>query len=452
MSSFKVGAGMKKIIVAGGGHGGIALASMLAKRGYDVTVYERHSEDAMGYDWTDIFAPKAFEAVEMPMPDKSLYTYKENMTFYGPSFRTPVRQDIPPEKLEIKMERSDIYAHIISNARANGAKLVFGCAVQGPIILGNRVVGIKTEQGDVLADLVVDACGMDSPVKKGLPPVCGVNAETGPNNQFYVYRAFYNRASTEEVRDKYKVCLFAEGKLGIGWVATEEEFTDLLIGRFEPFDLEEANRTADYYRGSNPSLGTELKRGGQFVKIPVRQPLSRMVCNGYAAIGDAAYMTVPIIGSGIANSFKAAAMLCETIVNDAGGAYSAETLWPYQVKYYKKLGAGFATLACVKEALTIFTPGELDYLFDNGVLNASDLSIDADTTDLIKIFSGNTSDSIKKKVGGVVKDKALLKKMMSVGKKIAAVMSVTAAMPRRYSSSTVDKWVANYEKAISIKL
>ena len=46
------------IIIAGGGHGGIALGYQLAKRGYEVTVYEKHSRDNMGYDWTDIFDKK----------------------------------------------------------------------------------------------------------------------------------------------------------------------------------------------------------------------------------------------------------------------------------------------------------------------------------------------------------------------------------------------------------
>ncbi len=443
---------MSKIIVAGGGHGGIAAASLLAKRGCNVTVYERHEENAMGYDWTDIFAPGAFEDIEMPLPDKSLYEYKEHMTFYAPSFRTGLRQAIPADKLEIKMERRDIYAHIIRFAKENGVNFVFGCAVTGPIVLGNRVVGVHTEQGDVYGDLIIDACGLDSPVKHGLPPVCGINPETGDNNQFYVYRAFYNRASDAPVKDKYKVCLFAEGKLGIGWVATEEQYTDLLVGRFQPFDLNEANRTAEYYRKSNPSLGTQLVRGGQFVKIPVRQPLSRMVCDGYAAIGDAAYMTVPIIGSGIANSFRAARMLAQTVLADGACAYSAETLWPYQLRYYKTLGAGFAVLACVKEALTVFTPAELDYLFDNGVLTANDFSIDADTTSIFDILSGNKPGDYKAKVLGVIKDKALLKKMMGAVKKISAVSAGSAALPRRYSKSGVDAWVSNYEKAIGIRL
>ena len=58
----------KQIIVAGGGHGGIAAAHLLAKRGYDVTVYERHTRENMGYDWTDIFDKKGFFAAEMDLP------------------------------------------------------------------------------------------------------------------------------------------------------------------------------------------------------------------------------------------------------------------------------------------------------------------------------------------------------------------------------------------------
>ena len=49
----------KKIIIAGGGHGGITCGAILAKNGYDVTIYEKNKADKMGHDWTDIFDPKA---------------------------------------------------------------------------------------------------------------------------------------------------------------------------------------------------------------------------------------------------------------------------------------------------------------------------------------------------------------------------------------------------------
>ena len=443
---------MKKIIVAGGGHGGIAVASLLASDGFDVTVYEKGSEGKLGHDWTDIFAPNSLFEAGMPLPPEDKFRYKTNMTFFGPSGKTPLRQDIPDDKREIQMERNDIYNHIIAQAEKNGAKFIYDCEVLSPLTAGSRVIGIHTSQGDFYADLIIDACGINSPLRTQLPKSCGVEHEIGENNRFYVYRAFYNKQEAPETEDKYRIYMYAEGKLGIGWVATEENHTDLLIGRFQKFDKEETERTAAYYRTLNPALGTQVLRGGQYVEIPVRQPLSKLVCDGYAAIGDSAYMTVPVIGSGIANSFKAAHILSDTIKADKDGAYTAETLWRYQSLYYQKLGSGFAVLACIKEALTVLTPQELDYLFDNGVITAGDMSIDSDCTTIGDILSGGSFDDLKTKVTMVIKDKVLLKKMIKVLKKAAGIIAVTAAMPKEYSTKSCTRWVESYEKAISASI
>ena len=59
---------------------------LVAKAGFDVTVYEQKSEGTLGYDWTDIFAPNALGIAGMDMPDKDKFEYKEDMTFFNPSF------------------------------------------------------------------------------------------------------------------------------------------------------------------------------------------------------------------------------------------------------------------------------------------------------------------------------------------------------------------------------
>ena len=61
---------MAKIIVAGGGHGGIGAAALLAENGHDVTVYEKNAREDMGYDWTDIFDKKGLFAVGLGMPEE----------------------------------------------------------------------------------------------------------------------------------------------------------------------------------------------------------------------------------------------------------------------------------------------------------------------------------------------------------------------------------------------
>lgn len=440
----------KTIIIAGAGHGGLAAGALLAEKGFDVTVYEKKKETELGYDWTDIFAPGALAVAGIPMPEKDKFCYKENMTFYSPDCKKGLVQNVPEDQLEIKMERRDIYELLVSHARKNGVKFVFECEVRSALLFGSRVVGIKTDKGDFFADLVIDAAGMDSPLRKSLPSFLSVEKEEGEFSRFYVYRAFYNKASDEPAKDPYKVYMLPQGKLGIGWVASEEDFTDVLIGRFAPLTQEEINSSLEAMQKENPRLGTEVKRGGQLVSIPVRQPLSVLVADGYAAIGDSAFMTVPIIGSGIANSFKAARLLADTVIADKNCAFDTASLWKYQTDFYKKLGGGLAGLACVKLLLTKLQPQELDYMFATGVLTADDLTIGADSTSLLAMVSGIAPADIANKVKNVVKDKALLKKILSAGKRMAKVTAVVAAMPKKGSKAAISAWAKKYENCFKL--
>lgn len=433
----------KKIIVAGGGHGGIAAAALLAEKGFDVTVYEKNSKNCLGYDWTDIFAPSALAAAEIDMPPEDMFEYKTDMTFYSTNERVAIKQNVPKEVLEIKMERRDIYKLLIAKAEKCGVKFIYDCRVVAPITKHNRVVGIKTDSGDFYADLIIDACGCESPVRRGLPGEFGIQTHPARNEKFYVYRGFYNKATDEPIKDKYKVCLLPEGKLGIGWVATEEEYTDLLIGRFEPFNMEEVKRTAEYYRSRNVSLGKELVRGGEFVEIPVRQALSLMVANGYAAIGDSAFMTVPIIGSGIANSLKAAKLLADAVCADASECFSVRALWKYQYNFYKKLGSGLAPLAAIKMLLTKITPEQLDYIFENRILTEKEMTITAESTGL-KDFIHLSADMPSRGLA-IVKDKDLTRKLLHVAGDVAKIIAICASMPKEYDEKSVRKWSESYD-------
>lgn len=434
----------KKIIIAGGGHGGITCGAILAKKGYDVTVYEKNKREDMGYDWTDIFDRKAFTAVGMDIPEKELFCLKNDMTFFGPSMETALRQDTPDDQLEIQMERKVIYDCIIKYAEECGVKFEYGNAAIEPIMLGNRIVGIRTEKGEAYGDIVIDSCGMNSPIRKKLPEYLGIQHEAQEYERFYVWRGFYEKAECGEVEDKFKVILFHRGKLGISWVAAEEEYTDILIGRFNKIDMEEVENTLEVLRQENPHLGEKLVRGGEFVEIPVRQPLAVLVADGYAAIGDSAFMTVPIIGSGIANSMKAARILADVIIEDKTESYSAASLWKYQKEFYAKIGSALAPLAAVKLLLTRLEPKELDYIFAKGILNADDMTIGADSTSLGAMLGGMSLEDIKIKVGGLLNNTDVLKKVLRLGKDIAAVTAVTATMPKTYEVNKVRSWAEKY--------
>ncbi len=434
----------KRIIVAGAGHGGIAAGAILAKNGFDVTVYEKNKRKDIGYDWTDIFDRKAFTAIGMDIPDESKWNLKQDMTFFGPGMKTALRQNTPEDQLEIQMERKTIYDCLIGYAEECGVKFEFGKAVDGPLMLGNRVAGVKIGKKDIFADLVIDACGINSPLRMNLPAHLGIQKEAQEFERFYVWRGFYEKIDCGEVEDKFKVLLFHKGKLGISWVAAEEEYTDILIGRFAPLSEEEVEKTLACLREENPHLGEKLVRGGEFVQIPVRQPLGVLVADGYAAIGDSAFMTVPIIGSGIANSMKAAALLANAVIDDKTESYSGTTLWKYQKDFYDKIGSALAPLACVKLLLTRLECDELDYIFEKGILNADDMTIGADSTSLGAMLGGMSMDDIKIKVGGLINNTDVLKKVIKLGTDIVAATAVTAAMPKEYNLKKVCSWVKKY--------
>lgn len=432
-----------KIIVAGLGHGGIVTAAILAKHGYDVTVYEKKSEGTLGYDWTDIFAPKSLNYAGIPMPDSDKYELKEDMVFYSPSLGVRLKQHIPANEKEIKMERKDIYAHLISYAVDCGVKIVYDCAVLGPVMLGNRVAGIKTEKGDFYADFVIDSCGIDSPVRKNLPACVPIDKEVSATDRIYVYRAFYNKASDEPTDDKFKLILFFNNKKGINWVASEDEYTDVLVGRFEPFGMDEVEETLTELRKTNPRLGTEVVRGGQFVQIPIRQPLSVMVWDGYAVIGDAACMTVPLIGSGMANCFKAGKILAEAIMDDINDEFDRYTLWKYQVNYYKEVGGGLAPIAVAKNLLVGLEPKVIDDFFESGAITEDDINISAEFGDIGDLLKFDINDIITK-VKAVCADKSVVIKALKCGAQIGAVGTLCMTMPKSYSRDAVASWAKKY--------
>lgn len=434
----------KKIIIAGGGHGGIAAGALLAKEGFDVTVYEKNKREDMGYDWTDIFDKKGLFAIGLELPPDDKYLLKNDMTFFNPSLTKRLVQNVPIDELEIQMERKEIYNMIISYAEECGVKFIYEAPILGPVILGSRVVGIQLESGNEYADLVIDAAGINSPLRTQLPESFGIQNHVKEYEQFFVYRGFYNKPCECE-GDKFRVCLFFDDKKQICWVADDGEYTDVLIGRFEPITMDDVDETLAKLREAHPHLGTELLRGGQFVNIPVRQPLGVLVADGYAAIGDSAFMTVPVIGSGIANSFKAARVLADTVIADKNEFFSADTLWKYQRGYYKILGNGLAPVASIKLMLTRLTCPELDYIFENEILNADDMTIGADATSLFAFVKDMMDiDALKKKLSGVIKNPVIMKKVLRMAKEIAMVTAATSSMPVTYNRKSVNSWVKRY--------
>ena len=423
----------RKIIVAGAGHGGLIAGAALAEKGYDVTVYERHIKDELGYDWEDSVERKIFAECSLPEPDESEYRFSGPMKFYNPNLKTPLTVN-PVGEGSVMMERKYIYKVLLENAEKKGVRFVFNTEILAPVMDGLRVVGIHTSDGDVFGDLVIDAAGINSPLRKNLPVCCNVDRDYGYGECFFAYRAYFDKLPAEEPDVKYEVFLIPGGEKGISWVITGENSVDVLIGRMAPLSKTELEAELETMRRFSPQIGKNLLRGGEICQIPVRRPLSVMVCDGYAAVGDSAYMTLPMTGSGICASMRAGKLLAEAVLEDKNDEFSAKTLWEYNKKYILHLGMNFAAIDILKNILLCTKVDGVNFLFDKQIITEKDMSFGKGAGGSVSF-----SDIASRAIRGVGNLPVLLRTAGALSKGDNA-KKVYRQMPAEYDEAAVLKW------------
>ena len=430
----------RKILVVGAGHGGLVAAARLGKAGFDVTVLEKRKESDLGYDWEDRFT---FEMLEKEtgvpverLPDGS-WQYRGDCVFISPSHKTGVVIRYSDETRQKIMKRKTLISVLVENAKKNGVKFRFESVAAAPISENGKVYGVLTEKGEsVAADLVIDAAGCFSPVRKKLPASCGIERNCERGDVFYAWRGYFNKLDKPETgMAPFEVYLYHECEQGLSWCCTNEDSVDILIGRIDPLDTAKVDEQLAVFRKNHPWLGDTLLHAGNFGVIPVRRPLSVMVADGYAAVGDSAFMTTPMNGMGIDLSISAGILLAETITK-CSADFTKEALWKYNCAYHRLYGGKTAKNEGLKNSLLELPPEGVDFLFDNGVIQSSDLAGAGKNTTLPSLL-GKFVRGMKKPeyffaiIGGLIKGAALCRAFQSV--------------PEEYEEEKVRKWQKKIE-------
>lgn len=439
-----------KIVIAGAGMGGLTAAENLGKLGFDVTVYEQApSLGEMRYDWHDDVSPKIFKRLGMEMPAES--AKKRSWTFVSPgSVVREFRQD--EENADYSVERRPLNKMLYERAAAV-ATIVFGAKVTAPVLNGNRVTGVVVNGEEVAADFVVDSLGVDSALKKGLPAAMNVTKHA-KDEVFTAYRAFYEKDSSAPA-PKYtnKAYLKHMGECGISWAIQDHDpnLVNVLVGRVGGMSEKTLSDALGELKKGNPNIGNRVVRGGIITRIPVRYPATRMVANGYAAVGDSAYMTIPMLGSGIASGMLAGVMLAQTVgecmSRGVKGAdlFKVSNLWKYQVKVYRAFGAKHCAVDVMKRGVLNMDDEILDWLLGSDVLTNDEIGRLA-CGGMLRVGVKEAFRKLHvagfKRLGTLIKVNNMLQK---------SLMAYRCAknIPRNFNESIVKGWekrLANYYK------
>ncbi|MBR2057205.1 MAG: hypothetical protein IJ978_06060, partial [Clostridia bacterium] len=165
-----------------------------------------------------------------------------------------------------------------------------------------------------------------------------------------------------------------------------------------------------------------------------------MVADGYVAIGDSAFMTIPLLGSGIASSLWAGDILYRTVkANMDKGVkdlFDKKHLWAYQVGVYEKFGAKHLGVDVLKRWLLTQSNEMVDWLFESKVLS---------NTDLQKVASGNLvtitpAAAIEKVMGVGLKNLPILLKMNTMVMKSHKGERIGKRIPKKYDERKVSAW------------
>ena len=436
----------KNIIVAGAGHGGIVAGYYLAQNGYNVTVYEKGKKNRLGYPQVDAIHLDGFEEAGIPVPED----YKVKRT---PIAFCVLGTDLPPlvqgdsgDTYNVEIDRKALYKYLIGMAEEAGVKFVYDCEIVAPIVLGSRVAGIKTSKGDFYADLVIDACGLYSPVRSQLPEFMNITRQPGPFDVLHTYRAYFSRLkNAPEPEHKYLISLMPGENCGLLWVITYDDYIDVFVGSFCDLTQDYIDHKLSLLREANPHLGKKMIKGGGIVDIPIRQPLSIMVADGYAAIGDAAFMTIPIKGSGIGYSMRAGKMLAECVMEDENGLYNEETLWKYQIEYFDEVGSTSAVLAIIKNLFPVITQEDLIYFFGEGLVTSDDLEKFGSEAGLAKIISSLRPGELRDKAKKLIGNQNVRRMLTGTAKNIAMYKIVEQSLKENFSRAAAKKWADAYD-------
>lgn len=437
---------MSNIIVAGAGHGGVVAAMKLAKLGHSVTVYERSSYERLGLPHKDTFDESAMEFAGLEVPES--WRAPNNIITLIPLDGGVEPLTLPEAKdaRSLIVERKELIRHLISLAEEAGVSFVYGEEILAPVMLGSRVAGVVTSGGVRYCDLVIDACGVHSPLRRAMPEFTRIQNEAGRFDVLHTYRAYYEKLEGEqEPATPYNIILKCDGTVGFSWLITESDAVDVLIARFPETDVNGFCEPLNELYEENAHMGKRLLRGGLVTDIPVRQPLAVFVADGYAAVGDSAFMTYAVKGSGIAYSLIAGTLLANAIEQDKDCLFNCDTLWEYEKAFFKQIGFDACRTALMKNLLPYLTAKEVSDLFAAKVIT---------TEELAELNSGSLGSMLNSQTVAKVKEKLrLLKGMPQLRKKLLDMVvwfgklaMIEPFFPQKYERDSVAKWAERYNE------
>lgn len=453
-----------KVIIIGAGVGGLRAAKVLADGGAEVLLFEAREEEELGFDWLDDVEPSVFEELSIPLPYGAYRAAPP--TIIVPGSDRSLTVPISESRREWCIDSRALLKQLSDEAREAGASIRYGTPI-GSLLFqpnkGDEVIGVHLNGFPLEADLVIDSSGALSPFRAEFPERCGISATVSDDDLYTAYRAVFTGTPSAGKQtpsgSSKRIYLKPEDKAAVVRCTTlPDGSVCATIGQVGAVSEPALKQLKTSLQSLEPALKNPVLRGDFVAKTPVRAPLTCMVADGYAAVGDAAFQTIPLLGKGIANSLRAGQFLAETVLQEkktreakettsrvtSVDPVKKETLWAYQVKYYTSIGAAHFSFDLLRKLVLATDAKTLQFLLENDIA----------TPEVVRAITTGSRESLEPRdfvpsLGKLARKPKFLFALRTAIRNGHTAEAIAKSIPKSFDEALVAEWQNKLEALLS---
>jgi flavin-dependent dehydrogenase len=321
------------VIVIGGGPSGTATATLLAKKGLKVHLYER--DHFPRFHIGESLIPHTYHVIErLGMLEKmkgSQFTQKRSVQFVteqGKLSEPFYFSDYDPHERSQtwQVRRSEFDQLMLDNARENGVKVFEGARVLDVLFDGERAVGVKVKIGDrpeknVYSRVVVDAAGQSGMIIDRLNL-----REWDPVLKKAAIWTYYKGAQRDSGRDAgATIVMQTKGKKGWFWyIPLHDDIVsvgvvagfDYLFQERDTKDIEKIfHEEVECCPGVQPRIANATRCDVYRAQKEYSYKAKKSAGDGWVLVGDAFGFLDPLYSSGVLLALVSADMASTAIGN-----------------------------------------------------------------------------------------------------------------------------------------
>jgi digeranylgeranylglycerophospholipid reductase len=350
------------IVVVGGGPCGSYSASIAAKLGAEVTVYEEHETIGAPKHCSGHINIASVKRLGLHSAEAAVENVIRGAVFHSPSGKKFVLKCRTPVTYVVNRELFD--RHLADLAVKSGVDYHFKSRVKSLLLDSGSVKGVvlKGKGGErVKADVVIDAEGCSSAILK----------QTGLQGlkSSMVVRGIQAEVDGVEGVDEELVEMYMGKKVAPGFFAWIIPTKDSSAKVGLATEIGNPQKYLRRFMEKHPVASQKLKKSRvsrlSLHPIPVGGPLPKTYSSGFLAVGDAASQVKPTTGGGIIFGLTCSKVAGEVAYEAVKNSDFSETfLSRYQSKWREMVGFELAAMRFLRRMLNSLSDGKTDGLID----------------------------------------------------------------------------------------